>query len=116
MTASGDVTLLANVTSYTYIGVVADGEWALQVESASLGYYPTNNDLSNDAAIIASAYDFISIPATFYVEWEEQLKRQGFTCASEIGTGDIICEIEQSCDYVSFFLEDLIMTFYDDNR
>lgn len=116
MTASGDVSLLANVTAYDYYGIVADGEWALQIDSASLGYYPHDAALSNDAAVIASSYDWISIPATFYVEWEEQLSRQGFTCAQEIGTNAILCEIEQSCDYVSFFLEDLVLNFKDDNR
>lgn len=64
LTSTDGVTLLANVSSYDYYDVVADGEWSLQVKSAIWGYYYSNLTDTNDAAIIASSYDFIHMPAS----------------------------------------------------
>jgi len=93
LSQNADVSLLANVSSYDYYGVVQEGEWALQFKDSSWGYYPNVQNYSNDAAIIGSSYDFIHMPLDYYTEIENSLVRQGFACAAEVETGDMICEI-----------------------
>lgn len=73
-----NVTHLANVSAYDYYDVVESGEWAIQVASASWGYFPTDKEFTNDAAILASTFEFISIPESFYAEYENYLEKQGF--------------------------------------
>lgn len=68
--STGAEVQIANVSSYEdYAGVVKQGEWALQVDGVNWGYFPVESAISysNDVAILASAYDFISLPSSLYV-------------------------------------------------
>jgi hypothetical protein len=112
------MTLIKSVKTYTdYANVVNHGEWALQVDGASWGYFPIDSASSytNDVAIIASAFDYISLPSTFYSQIEDQLIRFGFTCDLNIATGDIDCGIEGSCDLHAGFLPPLELSFLDND-
>lgn len=81
LTGVDGISMLANVSSYEYYGVVTDSEWALQVSDSNWGYYPNVKNFSNDVAIIGSSYDYIHMPADYYQEVENSLTRQGFACA-----------------------------------
>jgi hypothetical protein len=88
----------------------------LQVDGCNWGYFPVESAVSysNDVAIIASAYDFIALPSSFYDQVEEQLIRFGFTCDLNIATGDIDCGIMGSCDFYAGFLPNLELKFLND--
>jgi len=89
----------------------------LQVDGCNWGYFPVESAVSysNDVAIIASAYDFIALPSSFYDQVEEQLIRFGFTCDLNIATGDIDCGILGSCDLHAGFLPPLELSFLDND-
>lgn len=108
--------LLGTVASYIdNNGVVGPSDWALQVAAASWGYSPKDPSFNNPVAIIASAFDFISVPTTFYEEIEDVMKRNGFICEAEIPSDDILCEANYNCDYLAPFLPTFSISFYDDN-
>lgn len=93
---------LGNMSNYVDAnGIVGDQEWAMRVNSASWGYFPTNTTFDNDVAILASNFDFLAVPTPFYQEIEAFLTRNNFTCEEEYPSDDIICAIQSDCDVVA---------------
>lgn len=84
--------LLGNASAYNDSnGVVADSEWALQVAGSSYGWIPQDVTFPNDVAILASNFDFLSLPTNYYKEIEALLTRNNFTCEAEYPSEDVIC-------------------------
>lgn len=85
-------------------------EWALQVGSIAFSHYPSTQP-SNDAAVLASSYEMISLQQDLWTDVKAFMTRNGFTCEMDYASGNEICGIAKSCDYLVNFMPTLELNF-----
>lgn len=86
-------------------------DWALTVVSASIGSSDVEEDLLNTIALLSSDYPYIAVPEELWTPFKANLTELGFACDQSPFPSFTHCQVAKTCDLMSYYLEDLVITF-----